>query len=400
MVSSSSHVNQTTYIPAMGDFLSGSKISLDMEASQQPVLGVAEGLTSCAPLKGTTSGGDVFEGTSPLSISLKPNLDKSPVQNVEAILNEEVTNDEDEQEQGELESFEIKRRSLLRDKALAEKDLQYLDEAHQQFLEKSRKAKGKAPLVDEGGPNRDQFIPRSVQFQGGRFQRGGRGGGRAPMGRPWSRAAEEGTVSSEGPQVEPKVFVERPKRSWASLLTNRCPTGDLDFFEANDPEHPEGKAVEAEKQTVEPAEETILGESEDQGLGNFQVPTERGSLVEEVSENVATASQVSPKSLEIIPIDSTEEGKDVQVSQATALQSQSEDSAEAQCSPASKNLKSKPPDNKKGSSSVWFGLVIAAGASWSAVISRGVQFLLLPLLGGCASSGCCLVAVHPGLLSF
>ncbi|KAL6992019.1 hypothetical protein U1Q18_010132 [Sarracenia purpurea var. burkii] len=90
-----------------------------------------------------------------------------------------------------------------------------------------------------------------------------------------------------------------------------------------------GKVVEAEKRTVEPAEETILGESEDQGLGKFQVPAERGNLVEEVSGKVATASQVSPKSLEIIPFDSTKEGKDVQVSQATALQSQSEESAEA-----------------------------------------------------------------------
>ncbi|KAL6992020.1 hypothetical protein U1Q18_010133, partial [Sarracenia purpurea var. burkii] len=121
--------------PAMGDSQSGSKISLDMEARQQSEIGVAEGLIPCAPLKGTTSGGDVFgkvnkgaitrfrEGTSSLPSSLKPSLDKSPVQNVEAISNEEETNDKDEQEQGELESFEIKRRSLLRDKAPAEKDL-------------------------------------------------------------------------------------------------------------------------------------------------------------------------------------------------------------------------------------------------------------------------------------
>ncbi|KAL6988788.1 hypothetical protein U1Q18_014541 [Sarracenia purpurea var. burkii] len=90
--------------------------------------------------------------------------------NVEPILNEEEFNDEDAQVQGEIESFEIKRRFLLRDKALAEKDLQYLDEAQQLLLEKSRKVKGKAPLVDDGGSIRAPFIPRSVQYPGGRSQ--------------------------------------------------------------------------------------------------------------------------------------------------------------------------------------------------------------------------------------
>ncbi|KAL6984586.1 hypothetical protein U1Q18_017962 [Sarracenia purpurea var. burkii] len=209
--------------PVIGDPQSGSMISLAMDDLQHPAMVMAEAQTPCAPSKDTMAVENVAEkvsrgaitqfqeGISPLSSSLKSGLDMGLSQNVEATLNEEEVNDEDAQVQGEIESFEIKRRSLLRDKALAKKDLQYLDEAQQLLLEKIRKANVKAPLVDEGGPIRTSFIPRSVQFLGGRFQRGGRGGGRAPMGRTWSRVVEEGIESSEGPLVEPQAFDERPK---------------------------------------------------------------------------------------------------------------------------------------------------------------------------------------------
>ncbi|KAL6972137.1 hypothetical protein U1Q18_031826 [Sarracenia purpurea var. burkii] len=117
--------------------------------------------------------------------------------NVEEILNEDEDDNVDTQVQGEIDTFEIKKRSLLRDKALAEQELQYLEEAQQCHMDEIRKAKGKAPMEASGDPIRAPFIPRQVQFQSGRFQgRGGRGG-RAPMGRPWSRVVDEGSEASE-----------------------------------------------------------------------------------------------------------------------------------------------------------------------------------------------------------
>ncbi|KAL6966755.1 hypothetical protein U1Q18_032548 [Sarracenia purpurea var. burkii] len=244
-------------------------------------------------------------------------------------------------------------------------DLQHLDEAHQVLLEKSHKAKGKAPMVDEGAPIRAPFVPRSVQVPGGRFQRGGRGGGRGPLGRTGFQATMEVTDSSEGIQVDPQVFEERPKQTWASLLTNRCPTGDLESFESKDPNHPEeiGNIVSVEMQPAVPSEEGLLGE-------NVQGFAKKGSFVEEEPAYVEVVSRVS----------SAEAIQDAQASPVVVIQSQTSveegpgiDRREALNPPASmkmETMKSKPHDRLVPSFPVrfWWVLVFpgdpAAVAGW------------------------------------
>ncbi|KAL6984585.1 hypothetical protein U1Q18_017961 [Sarracenia purpurea var. burkii] len=66
-----------------------------------------------------------------------------------------------------------------------------------------------------------------------------------------------------------------------------------------------GKVAVAEMQTVDPvqgiASPSKLCESEEQVLGkNIQGSGVRGSIDEEVPDNVETASQVSPKPIEVI----------------------------------------------------------------------------------------------------
>ncbi|KAL6962874.1 hypothetical protein U1Q18_037836 [Sarracenia purpurea var. burkii] len=185
--------------PATGDSQVGGRVNIAKDALDTTAMTLATSQTPGASAKEVSVGGNVIEkvgrgalarfceGISPLPSSLKSGMEEGFALNVEAILNEDEVNDDD-QECGELETIVIKRRSLLRDKALAEKELEYLEEAQQQHLEKIRKAKGKAPIEDTGGPPRAPFIPRQVQSQGGRFQgRGGRGS--RSMARPRSRDA-------------------------------------------------------------------------------------------------------------------------------------------------------------------------------------------------------------------
>ncbi|KAL7002146.1 hypothetical protein U1Q18_003299 [Sarracenia purpurea var. burkii] len=138
--------------PATGDSQVGGRVNIAKDALDTTAMTLATSQTPGASAKEVSVGGNVVEkvgrgvlarfreGISPLPSSLKSSMEEGFALNVEAILNEYEVNDDD-QECGELETIVIKRRSLLRDKALAEKELEYLEEAQQQHLEKIRKAK-------------------------------------------------------------------------------------------------------------------------------------------------------------------------------------------------------------------------------------------------------------------
>ncbi|KAL6984452.1 hypothetical protein U1Q18_017830 [Sarracenia purpurea var. burkii] len=142
---------------AMGEPKSGSKLPIETDDLHPSAMVMAETQTPSGPVKDTTDVGNAAEkvsrgaitrfreGISPLPSTLKMGLNMDRSQDVEATLHEEEVNVDDSQ---------------------------HLEEAHQAVLEKSRKAKGKAPLVEDDAPIRAPFVPRSIQVCGGRFQRG------------------------------------------------------------------------------------------------------------------------------------------------------------------------------------------------------------------------------------
>ncbi|KAL6968912.1 hypothetical protein U1Q18_048128 [Sarracenia purpurea var. burkii] len=235
----------------------------------------------CAPSKDATAMGNVVEkvsrgaitrfqeGISPLPSSLKSGLDMGLSNFFEATLNEEEVNDID---------------------ALAEKDPQY-DEAQQRSQEKSRIAKGKAPVFDEGGPT---SIPRAVQVPGSRFQRGGRGGGRAPMGRTWARAAEVGTESSEAPQGDPQVFEGRCKRNQClsckvfGHVTKRCKIQSVPKEKAEWVTVEKGKGIDAGYVAL--ASSSVLEAEKDvemEEVGNASMDVQKVAVQEAQSDLLA-----------------------------------------------------------------------------------------------------------------
>ncbi|KAL6979421.1 hypothetical protein U1Q18_021087 [Sarracenia purpurea var. burkii] len=317
----------------MGEPKSGSKLPIEKDDLHPSAMVMAETQTPSGPVKDTTVVGNTVEKV-----------------------------------QEELESFEIKRKALLRDKALAEMDLQHLEEAHQVLLERNRKAKGKASLVEDDAPIRAPVVPSSVQVRGGRFQRGGRGGGRGPWGRPGFRAAAEVTESSEGRQVDPQVRVDYQNLPAICSLckafghsTDRCKLKQTAVPEDVWTLVGRGNPALADMQPEAPAQDIPSSSKAEDGLlgENVRGFAVKGSFVEEDPANEEEVAQVSPA--EAIQVTSTEKGLTAQASPVAVKQSiLSMEEGPAMAGNESPNppapmkmdtLKSKPPDNKQGSSS-------------------------------------------------